>query len=260
MPRPLLPRRIGQRPQASYYKPAGVPLQRLQEVVLSLDEMEALRLVDLEGLYQEAAAERMQISRPTLSRILTGAHRKVAMALVEGQALKIEGGVIQDEGVLTELSLAEPCPGPRCGHEPRGGRRRRGQVNTMKKPRNRAMKIVITAESGAIDAAVNPQFGRAASYILYDMETNDWSAHDNAQNVQAEQGAGVQAAQTIIGLGPAAVVTGQCGPKAFRALQAAGLDIYTGAHGTVRDAVEALREGRLQKAEVPNAGSHAGKA
>lgn len=113
------------------------------------------------------------------------------------------------------------------------------------------MKIVIIAESGSIDAAVNPQFGRAASYILYDLETGDWSAHDSTQNLVAEQGSGVQAAQAVIRLGPAAVVTGRCCPKAFQALQAAGLDVYTGAQGTVQEAVTALREGRLEKTMPP---------
>lgn len=258
MPRPSLPRRIGQRPQATYYKPAGVPLHRLREVVLGLDEIEALRLVDLEGLYQEAAAERMGVSRPTLSRILASAHRKVAEALVQGQALRVEGGAIEDE--IAEASCAGSRRGTQSCHASTRGRRRRGHVNASDKSRNRTMKIVITAESGAIDARVDPQFGRAASYILYDLETNHWSAHDNAPNVQAEQGAGVQAAQAIIGLGPTAVVTGQCGPKAFRALQAAGVAIYTGAQGTVREAVEALRGGRLHKAEAANAASHSGLA
>jgi len=74
------------------FKPAGVPRSELEEVVLSLDEFEALRLADLEGLYQEQAAERMGVSRPTFGRTVESAHRKVAEALVGGKALRIEGG------------------------------------------------------------------------------------------------------------------------------------------------------------------------
>lgn len=133
MPRPVLPRRIGQRPQATYYKPAGVPLHQLKEVVLNLDELEALRLVDWEGLYQEAAAERMQVSRPTLSRILAGAHRKVAEALVQGQALRVEGGVVQEAQGGTPL--IEPSSGPKHRHAKRRGGRCR--LNATGQPRGK---------------------------------------------------------------------------------------------------------------------------
>jgi predicted DNA-binding protein (UPF0251 family) len=80
------------------FKPAGIPARELDEVVLPLDEFEALRLADLEGLYQEQAAERMGVSRPTFGRILDAAHRKVADALVHGHALRIEGGPVTCAG------------------------------------------------------------------------------------------------------------------------------------------------------------------
>ncbi len=95
MPRPHCRRFVSGSPAASVFKPAGIPLRALDEVVLALDEFEALRLADLEQLYQEAAADRMGISRPTLSRILDSARRKVADALVHGKALRIEGGPVQ---------------------------------------------------------------------------------------------------------------------------------------------------------------------
>jgi len=77
------------------FKPAGVPACSLEEVVLTVDELEALRLADLLGMYQEQAAEQMKVSRPTFGRIIESARRKVAETLVQGKALKIEGGVIQ---------------------------------------------------------------------------------------------------------------------------------------------------------------------
>jgi predicted DNA-binding protein (UPF0251 family) len=77
------------------FKPAGVPACSLEEVVLTVDELEALRLADLVGMYQEQAAGQMKISRPTFGRIIESARRKVAEAIVQGKALKIEGGVIQ---------------------------------------------------------------------------------------------------------------------------------------------------------------------
>lgn len=92
MPRPHCCRRIGGLPVCTCFRPQGVPAAELEEVVLRLDEFEALRLSDLEGLYQEEAAERMGISRPTFSRIIESARRKVAEALVKGKALRVEGG------------------------------------------------------------------------------------------------------------------------------------------------------------------------
>src|SRR4030042_3333420 len=92
MARPINCRRVGSMPQSDYFKPRGIPLSVLEEVVLTVDEFEAIRLADLEGLYQEKAAEKMSVSRQTFGRIIDSAHKKVADALVKGKALKIEGG------------------------------------------------------------------------------------------------------------------------------------------------------------------------
>jgi uncharacterized protein len=98
MPRPFCCRLIAGKPAASVFKPTGIPMPELEMVVMSLDEFEAIRLADLVGLYQEQAAEQMGVSRPTFSRIVESAHRKVADALVHGKALRIEGGPVQREG------------------------------------------------------------------------------------------------------------------------------------------------------------------
>ena len=79
-------------PETNYFKPRGIPLSLLEEVILAVDEFEAIRLADLEGFYQEQAAEKMNVSRQTFGRIIESAHKKVAEALVQGKALKIEGG------------------------------------------------------------------------------------------------------------------------------------------------------------------------
>jgi predicted DNA-binding protein (UPF0251 family) len=92
LPRPRKPRFVGAEPSRWYFKPQGIPMRELESVVLSVEEIEALRLVDEEGLYQEAAAERMEISRQTFQRVLRGARRKVTDALVNGKALGVEGG------------------------------------------------------------------------------------------------------------------------------------------------------------------------
>lgn len=124
MSRPRLCRRVGCLPQSSYYKPRGVPLSMLEHVNLTVDEFEAIRLADLEGLYQEDAAKRMNVSRQTLGRILESAHMKIADALVHGKALSIEGGSIELAG-----PAASGYPAPGGGGRGRGcgrGRCRRG--------------------------------------------------------------------------------------------------------------------------------------
>ena len=92
MARPRNCRRVGFMPESNYFKPRDIPLSMLEEVILNVDEFEALRLADLESLYQERAAEKMNVSRQTFGRIIDSAHEKVAEALVKGKALKIEGG------------------------------------------------------------------------------------------------------------------------------------------------------------------------
>ena len=127
------------------YKPAGIPVRMLEEVVLALDEFEAIRLADLQGFYQEQAAESMKVSRPTFGRIVDSARRKVAEALVGGKALRIEGGPVYAEsgrtyrchfcdnewdGFVGGLGACPHCHGEDSGGEqvdlpPPCGRRRR---------------------------------------------------------------------------------------------------------------------------------------
>jgi len=92
MPRPRKSRRVAFLPAITYFKPTGVPMRVLEEVVLSMEEIEAIRLKDFEGLEQAEAAERMNISRPTFQRMLTSTRQKIADALYNGKAIKIAGG------------------------------------------------------------------------------------------------------------------------------------------------------------------------
>lgn len=95
MPRPQCCRRITQNPPCTLFKPAGIPAWDLEEVTMTLDELEAIRLVDYEGFYQEHAAEQMHISRQTLGRIIEAGRKKVAEALLKGKGLRIAGGEVQ---------------------------------------------------------------------------------------------------------------------------------------------------------------------
>ncbi len=92
MARPRKCRRVGCEPCASYFKPRGIPLSVLEEVKLTIDELEAIRLTEVEGLDQEKAALRMKVSRQTFGRVLQRAHQVVADAIIKGKALRIEGG------------------------------------------------------------------------------------------------------------------------------------------------------------------------
>ena len=92
MGRQPLWRRVKSLPQVTYFKPAGVPLAHLQETRLSVEEAEAIRLKDIEGLAQDDCAQKMSVSRPTFARILLSARRKMADALLNGKAIRIEGG------------------------------------------------------------------------------------------------------------------------------------------------------------------------
>ena len=118
MARPLQPRKIAFVPQVNVFKPVGTPRAALKETILSLDELEALRLADLNGLYQEAAAEKMAISRSAFARTLTTARNKIADALIHGKSLRLEGGPVQAGPGRAGICPSD-CP---CRHR-RGWRR-----------------------------------------------------------------------------------------------------------------------------------------
>jgi len=107
MPRPKCHRNVCGIPDKNYFKPRGIPSVELEEIVLHLDEFEAIRLADYEQLYQEEAAAQMSISRQTFGRIIDGAHKKIADVLIHGKALKIEGG----EVTLSETEDCDPGKG-----------------------------------------------------------------------------------------------------------------------------------------------------
>jgi len=92
MPRPIKWRRVAFIPEVNYFKPVRIPLRILEEVNLSVEEAEAIRLKDLEGLEQESCAEKMNVSRQTFQRVLASARQKIADALLNGKAIRIEGG------------------------------------------------------------------------------------------------------------------------------------------------------------------------
>jgi predicted DNA-binding protein (UPF0251 family) len=141
--RPFCCRRVRHLPDVYYFKPQGIALRSLEEVTLSLDELEALRLADLEGFYQEGAAMSMRVSRPTFSRIIAQARSKVADALVNGKAICLQGGPIDIRGEKKMITNEETEDRSRqargLGSRPCNGRRRRQKRHQNRKTRGRCV-------------------------------------------------------------------------------------------------------------------------
>jgi predicted DNA-binding protein (UPF0251 family)/predicted Fe-Mo cluster-binding NifX family protein len=243
MPRPKGPRKVGFTPNTTYFKPAGTSKGVLEEVLLGQDELEAIRLKNLVGLSQEQAASQMGVSQPTFHRLLVSAHQKLTDTVVNGKALRIEGG---------NVMAAEVSDGP-CRWRHGWGCRTKPSVGSSTEDRNlqsedgKSMKIAITSADGTLDGKVDERFGRARKIVLYNMTTKEHSVVDNASNFNAAQGAGIQTAQNVIKLGAKAIISGHFGPKAYRAVQMAGLEVYSATDMTVNEAIKGFKKGELIK-------------
>jgi predicted Fe-Mo cluster-binding NifX family protein len=118
------------------------------------------------------------------------------------------------------------------------------------------VKVALTTSGETLDAPLDSRFGRAAKFIIYDLDKDTFEVVDNQQNLNAAQGAGIQAAQTVCRLDAEVVITEHCGPKAFRVLQAAGIQVMVGAQGTVRDALGQFKKGQLKPTDSPDVEGH----
>lgn len=118
------------------------------------------------------------------------------------------------------------------------------------------MKIAVTSKGRDLDSPVDPRFGRAAYIIVVDTATMDFEVIDNSANVNAFKGAGIQTATAVSDKGAEALLTGFCGPNAFKTLQAAGVRVANDVTGTVRQAVEAFTGGKLAFADQANVEGH----
>lgn len=118
------------------------------------------------------------------------------------------------------------------------------------------MKLAVTSQGRELSSLVDTRFGRAKFFVIVDSQTGQFSAVDNVQNLNAAQGAGIQSGGKVVELGAEAVITGHVGPKAFVTLQAGGVKIYTGAAGTVADAVEQFKAGKLKQSSNADVEGH----
>jgi predicted DNA-binding protein (UPF0251 family)/predicted Fe-Mo cluster-binding NifX family protein len=207
MSRPKKCRCVNQAPIARFFKPSGIRMRDLQCVDLSEEGLEALRLVDVEGMEQVEAAKLMNVSRPTFSRVLKEARKTVAKALVEGSAIKIGGGnFVYTDNI--KVNMKEGL-------------------------------VAITAKG--LDDEVTEHFGRAPHFIIVDLSTKELVKDiDNSDASCGHSGVGVSTASKIADCGIKAVITGKTGPKATDILNQSNIKIFTGFNGKI--AKEAIDE------------------
>ncbi|MEI6875810.1 MAG: DUF134 domain-containing protein [Spirochaetota bacterium] len=205
MPRPISERRIGAAIPPRVMKPAGVPERELEQIVLGFDEAEAIRLADYEGLYQEAAARSMGVSRQTFGRIIESARHKVANALLHGKALRIEGGeiTIQQEGETV-------------------------------------MRIAVPAKDGMVDE----HFGHAGEFLIFRVEGEHLISELSVFSPDGG-GCKSGIASELARRGVTHMVAGRMGEGAARILGSNGIVVVRGASGDVEAAARAFASGTL---------------
>ena len=227
MPRPCHCRRVSALPKNRCFKPNGIPLHELEEVVLSLDGLEALRLADHEDLNMDEAAARMGVSRHTFGRLLRRARRSVAQALVLGQALRIEGGVYAVDAPDGQDDVGDDAI----------------------KSDAAARGILVAIPSlipGGPEATPHVHFGRCQVYTLARVENGkilEMGVQPNPMHQGGDCGSPVQA---LLRLGVDTLLAGGMGMRPLQALQAAGIAVYYNANlPTVADCLNAFAAGRL---------------
>lgn len=224
MTRPKTLRLVDAIPSVKWFKPTGIKMCDLEEVSLTFDEIEAVRLADLESLYQEQVAERMGVSRQTVGRILVAARHKIAEALVNGKAIRLEGGQIQyrqPEGLdAVDAAVARRLSAEQIEHPTR---------------------IAITAAGPDLDSNVSLRFGRAHYFIIIHLDSGMITALSNKGSEKTEKGVGVRNFQRVIDAGAEVIITGRIGQKVARMLSASGVRAFLVDGGTVREAFDAYK-------------------
>ena len=219
MPRPLNERRLCAEIKSRKFKPAGVPCRDLDEVVLECAEAEALRLADFEGLYQEAAARRMNVSRPTFGRILESARRKVADAILNGKILRIEGG---------DASIG--------------------------KEGESLMKIAAPSRDGQIDE----HFGHCKEYLVFSVNGKKLTQEATIPSTEG-CGCKSGIAVDLAAAGVTHMIAGNMGAGALRVLGSHGITVIRGASGNAHAAVQAFVEGKLEDSGLGCSGHSGGE-
>ncbi|PKM78218.1 MAG: hypothetical protein CVU90_02815 [Firmicutes bacterium HGW-Firmicutes-15] len=240
-------RRVESIPKVTMFKPAGVPLSCLEEVIVKLEELEAIRLKDLAGLEQEECAEQMGVSRPTFQRILIEGRGKIAAALIEGKAIRIEGG--------NYCLGQEQCRKAEQFQKKRDDclyREDYARENTERKNGIAGTKIVICASGELPSASVDGRFGRCAYFMLWDDEQGSFEAISNS-GPELNQGAGTGAAQELLRRGVGILICNRIGPKAFNVFRRSGVKVYGAVEGLdMKTALKQYKAGELPPIEAAN--------
>jgi predicted DNA-binding protein (UPF0251 family)/predicted Fe-Mo cluster-binding NifX family protein len=209
MSRPKRKRKVLFSPNCTYFKPAGIKLRNLEEVILSVEEMEALRLCDFLKKEQKQAAVIMNISQSTFHRIVIEARFKLAKALTEGKAVKIEGGEFFMESKKIENS-----------------------------------KIAISSLSESIEGEIDERFGRCSFFLIVSLEDgqikNIEVLNNNAKS-QMRGGSGVAVAQMLAENDVNVIITENIGPRALDVLKQFQIEIFY-AKGSIKEAIEAFKK------------------
>lgn len=237
-------RRVESIPRVTEFKPVGIPRSRLKETILKVEELEAIRLKDLMSLEQEECAERMGVSRPTFQRILSEGRRKIAGALIQGEAIRVEGGdYCLGQGHCRKANrfrINEDCPF------------RDILLENEKSTAKAGTKIAICASDASSSAVVDGLFGHCAFFIIWDDEQKCFQAINN-QGSHLNHLAGNEAAQELLHHDAGILLCNRIGPNAFALLKKAGVKIYLAEEGLPWEMVLKLyQEGLLPLIEAAN--------
>lgn len=244
MPRQPKCRRVGFIPHINVFKPQGVPLQNLKEIVLKVEELEAVRLKDHLNLEQEEAARMMHVSRPTFQRILSEARSKIANALTTGKAIRIEGGDYRLEYEYCKR-FPNSINDAACMSDLK-------EINSNKKNRSDLMtKVAICSSGNTPSSMMDERLGRCQYFMIWDPEKLAFEAVTN-NGIDAAHGAGTGAVQDLVKHGTKAVIANRVGPKAFTALQRSGIKIYSASNMTVLGALEKFQANELEEIGSPS--------
>ena len=236
MPRRKKCRKVCQMPPVQEFRPVGAAPGGL--VVLSVDEYEAIRLIDGQGFSQEECSSYMQVARTTVQLIYNSARKKLADALVEGLTIRIEGG---------DYRL---CDGSEeyCGC---GGCWKHRRYQTLKNEEEKHMRIAIPLDENKQDVCI---VLARAPYFLFQDEDGESIVPNPA--AQAEGGAGMQAAQFLLDSGVTALITVRCGQNAADVFTAAGIKIYKSVNKTATAELAAFADGKLEELTHFHGGYH----
>ncbi len=211
MSRPKRKRRITCYPKANYFKPAGIPIRELKQIILSFEELESVRLKDFLGKDQNEAAEQMGVSQSTFHRMLIAAHKKIAEALVMNKAIRIEGGNF-----------------------------------IMEENKSNENKVAISALSGKLEGDIDSRFGRCPFFLLVTIKNGEISNIESIENIHKDMqgGVGTAVAEMVANQEIDAVITGNIGPRALDVLNQFQIAVFKFS-GSVNDAIQNFIEKKL---------------